>query len=114
MDREEKTLLAGELALGLLEGDERRDALHLVSVDPVARAEFARWQGRFATFAEEVPAVKFGAAPRIRDRLAAVTGDEPARSWRQEIAHLLSQTSWTAPMIAIKAALILYLILLLL
>lgn len=113
MDREQKTLLAGELALGLLEGDERREALHLVSTDPAARADYLLWQTHFATLADEITVAEVAVPRRVRDRLLAVIGEAPERGWWQELVRMFSDPSWAVPILTVKAILILYLLYLL-
>lgn len=51
---EERRILAGELALGLLDGDERVEALNLISQDPDFRRDLAYWDGRFSPLFEEI------------------------------------------------------------
>jgi anti-sigma-K factor RskA len=114
MDSEEKTILAAELALGLLDGEERRSALSLVAKDPDARAEYMLWQARFAALAEEIPAAEVAAPRRVRDRLTAVVGEEPSSGWWHDLLRMISDTSWLAMILIAKAGIILYLILLLL
>ncbi|HEX8063898.1 MAG TPA: anti-sigma factor [Allosphingosinicella sp.] len=46
--------LAGEYALGLLEGDERAGAVRLLAADEDFRQRVARWSGRFAPLLGEV------------------------------------------------------------
>jgi anti-sigma-K factor RskA len=68
----EADMLAAEHALGLLTGDELREAAVRVQADPVFAEEVARWRGRLAPLHEEVEAV---AAPTtLWNRIAAATG----------------------------------------
>lgn len=48
MTPEEKTYLSAELALGLLEGAERREVETAVTVDPEMRAAHRQWVEHFA------------------------------------------------------------------
>ncbi|HYI39713.1 MAG TPA: anti-sigma factor [Allosphingosinicella sp.] len=57
MSEEERDLLAGEYALGLLEGEERARAAALAAADPDFRRRAARWSGRLAPLLDEVEAV---------------------------------------------------------
>ena len=53
---DEKFALAGELALGLLQGQERQDALHELNIDPEMRAAVRGWDEDFvACFFSAVP-----------------------------------------------------------
>jgi anti-sigma-K factor RskA len=56
MNSEELDRLAGEYALGLLEGEELAQAVRLLAGDGDFRARVARWSGRFAPLLEEVEA----------------------------------------------------------
>ena len=49
--------LAAEYALGLLDGEELRQAEHLARTDPAFRAEVERWSGRLAPMLDEVDEV---------------------------------------------------------
>ena len=51
-DNDEPIVLAGEHALGLLTGDDRRRALERASSDPEYARELARWRGRLAPLAD--------------------------------------------------------------
>lgn len=54
---DERPILAGELALGLLEGDELAEARRLVRSDSAFAGELASWTGRFSTLFDEVDPV---------------------------------------------------------
>lgn len=54
MTGDELDRLAGEYALGLLDGDERAGALRLLADDEDFRNRVARWSGRFAPLLDEV------------------------------------------------------------
>lgn len=49
--------LAGEYALGLLDGEELAQARHLARTDAAFRAEFEKWTGRLAPMLDEVEEV---------------------------------------------------------
>lgn len=71
---DERAALAGEFALGLLTGDELREATALAASDPAFAEEVARWRGRMAPLLGEVEAT---APPGgLWDRIeGAVTGE---------------------------------------
>jgi len=50
--------LAAELALGLLEGDDRAAATARAASDPLFQAEVARWRGRLAPMLDEIDPVE--------------------------------------------------------
>lgn len=66
-------MTAGELALGVLEGEERTAALRRVLSDPYFAREVERWRTYFASLLDEVPDVVPSAAVgrRIEESVAA-------------------------------------------
>lgn len=76
---EHKIALAGELALGVLSGEERRNAMRDVRRDPELRAEVRAWNEYFANMydVEKVPDVAPGA--HVFDRLETVLFGAPQR-----------------------------------
>jgi anti-sigma-K factor RskA len=71
---DERTALAGEFALGLLTGDELRDAVALAAADPGFAEEVARWRGRMAPLLGEVEAAS---PPRgLWDRIEGAVTDQ--------------------------------------
>ena len=71
---DERTALAGEFALGLLTGDQLRDAMALAAADPGFAEEVARWRGRMAPLLGEVEAA---APPRgLWDRIEGAVSDQ--------------------------------------
>jgi anti-sigma-K factor RskA len=54
---EEKSLLAAELALGLLTPEDHARALRAAEADPELREELARWQHRLVPYLEPAPEV---------------------------------------------------------
>jgi anti-sigma-K factor RskA len=56
-ESEDRSALAAEHALRLLDGDELREAKARVEADPEFAAEAARWRGRLAPLADEVDEV---------------------------------------------------------
>lgn len=89
---EERALLAAELALGVLEGEERADALRLRLADRSFAAEVEAWQQRLAPlhggFGEAVPPNVW---PGIERRL-----DAPAAAPRPGLERQLQGWRWTA------------------
>ena len=61
--------LAAELALGLLDGQARADALRLQLADPAFAAQVAGWEARFAGLNDEIAPVAPG--PQLWDAIAA-------------------------------------------
>lgn len=55
---DDRTALAGSLALGLLEGGERADALRLMLADRDFAAEVERWRSRTAEMFDAIPEVE--------------------------------------------------------
>ena len=69
---DDPSALAGEYALGVLTGEELRQARELAASDAAFRAEVERWTGTFALYLEEVPGVD---PPRqLWPRIAAAAG----------------------------------------
>lgn len=54
---EDRAALAGEFALGLLTGDDLREAAALAASDPAFAQEVERWRGRTAALLDDVDAV---------------------------------------------------------
>lgn len=90
MTAEERSVLAGELALGVLEGPERAEALRLVVADRDLAREVEEWRDRFAGWFDDYPEAEpdTGLEERIMAALpgAAANDDRPAggavRLWR--------------------------------
>lgn len=70
----DREALAAELALGLLDGQVRADALRLRLGDPAFAAMVARWEARFSPLYESYAAVEPG---DVWGRIAARLGDVP-------------------------------------
>lgn len=83
------SVTAAELALGLLEGEERSAALRRVLADPEFAAEVDRWRAHFTVLFSEYPSVE---PPEwIEQRLAAMGGGDPRRwRWATGVASLLA------------------------
>ena len=86
MTPEERSALAGEFALGLLDGEELVRARGLAATDPQFAAEVAAWSGRLAPLLDEIEPV---AAPeRV---LAAIEGRLGARPDPANNVHYLQR-----------------------
>lgn len=83
---DEDAILAGELALGVLEGEERADALRRQLAEPAFAALVLRWREHFALFHAETTAVD--APESVYQRvMATVTGRGPVTArWRATAA----------------------------
>lgn len=68
---------AAELALGVLDGDERAGALRRVLAEPAFAAEVARWRDQLALMLDAVPAEAPG--PGLFDRIERSLDGGPAR-----------------------------------
>jgi anti-sigma-K factor RskA len=73
---EQDDLLAAELVLGLLEGDELRAARVRAATDPDFAEAAARWQARLAPLADEISGVEPGA--HVWDGIARAIAAAPA------------------------------------
>ncbi|WP_121061041.1 anti-sigma factor [Chachezhania antarctica] len=74
--------LAGELALGLLEGEALDEALELFNADPIFAALVAEWRLQLSVYDEEV--VEARARPAVKAALEArLFGDERVPVWRR-------------------------------
>jgi anti-sigma-K factor RskA len=101
---EERTSLAAEYALGLLVGDDLRQARHLARTDPAFRAEVERWTGRLAPMLDDVREVS--PPQRLWTRVDAALGS--TRSDSNVVALRRRINVWrgaTAAMSAVAAAL---------
>lgn len=81
-------LTAAELALGLLEGEERAAALRRLLAEPGFAAEVAWWRERFAALFELWPEVAVG--PHVGARIAATLDGTP----------VVANTRWPWPVLA--------------
>jgi anti-sigma-K factor RskA len=82
MTPEERDALAAELALGVLAGEERAQALRLKLADPAFAAQVAAWQDRLDPLGEGfVEAVPPNVWPAVERRLGADTVVQ-LRRWR--------------------------------
>jgi len=98
----EPDVAAAELALGLLEGDERAAALRRMLADPAYAREVERWRGHFGGLFASVPGV--APSPQLGERVIARL-DNPARPqpgyWRPfAIASSLAAASLFGLMLA--------------
>lgn len=93
---DEPDMTAAELALGVLDGDERAAALRRVLAEPAFAREVEQWRARLASLYAEWPAAEPGRA--VARRVAAIPhgGGGGASPWR-----------WAAAASGIAAALLL-------
>jgi len=71
-ESQDRDLLAAEYVLGSLDGEDAREAAHLLETDPAFAASVRRWETRLAPLAARAPPV---APPAdLWDRIAASTG----------------------------------------
>ncbi len=82
-------VLAAELAMGLLAGDDKRAAEARAGADPAFRAAVAAWQERLVPLAEALPGAEppTGALAAIERRLG---WEDPARPRRSGLARILA------------------------
>lgn len=73
---EQDELLAAELALGLLDGDELRTARIRAATDPDFAEAVARWEARLAPLADEIPGAEPG--PHVWEGIARAVATAPA------------------------------------
>jgi anti-sigma-K factor RskA len=111
---DELDLLAGEFALGLLEGEERARAMRLLAADADFRNRVARWSGRFAPMLDEVESVPPPADlwARVAKAIAAV--QVQARPEGSNVVQLRRKINlwrgYSAAATAIAASLALFLV----
>lgn len=107
---QERTVLAGELALGLLEGGKLENALARLATDAELRRELADWNGRFGALFDEVePALPPPSAwERIERAIRAPAGASNVIPLRRRIGFWQACTG-AASAIAASLALILLL-----
>lgn len=92
---DERDLLAGEYALGLLEGEDLVRAESLLAADEDFRGRVSRWSGRFAPLLDEVKAasppaetwarVERAISPIGPDRIAAGTAGSNVHALRRKV-----------------------------
>ncbi|HEY0113193.1 MAG TPA: anti-sigma factor [Allosphingosinicella sp.] len=102
----ERDLLAAELALGLLEGDELREARALRLSDRAFAAEVEAWQLRLAPLADEAAEVE--PDPRVWAAIAARLGAVQAAAGGNVVElrrKLTVWKGWAAGMAAVAASL---------
>ncbi|APE44817.1 hypothetical protein BOO69_16485 [Sulfitobacter alexandrii] len=102
LDREERIYLAGEFALGLLDGDEKQRFLRLMRTDPDLRAEVGFWQ---ESMPRMIPDTDERPSPHVLRRLKTELFGEPERSlWQDLIAP--ENRGLLVGIVALKAAVI--------
>lgn len=69
------SVTAAELALGLIEGEERSAALRRMLAEPEFAREVERWRAHFALLYPEYPSVEPPAW--VEQRLATIGGGDP-------------------------------------
>ena len=84
----EDSVTAAELALGLIEGEERSAALRRVLADPDFAREVEWWRAHFTFLFTEYPSVEPPAW--IEQRLAAIGGESPRWRWATGVTSLLA------------------------
>lgn len=101
----ERDALAAELAMGLLDGEERREAERLAARDPEFAAEVQRWGERLAPMLDEVAEVAPPADlfERIRPEGASANDNEAGASGK-----LRFWRGWSVVSTAVAAALALF------
>ena len=103
---DEADLLAAELALGLLDGDERAAALRRHMADPAFRARVEQWRAHALGWAETIDAEPVD--ERVWQRIEAALGDAPAAAEPYAevapIAPAVSRTPWRPIAVAAAAA----------
>ncbi|MBI0476432.1 anti-sigma factor [Sphingomonas sp. MA1305] len=94
-------MTAAELALGVLEGEERAAANRRLLADPVFARDVARWRAHFATLFAEVPEV--APPPQLEERILAAL--DPAQD--RDAVRTLRRWRWFGGgMSAVAAALL--------
>lgn len=116
MTGEELDLLAGEYALGVLEGADRARAESLISADPDFRRRVARWSGRLAPLLDPVEPASppQGLWRRIELGIATAAGAKPADEAPASNVHVLRRRinvwrGYSAAATALAASLALFL-----
>ena len=77
---DEPDTMAGELALGVLEGEERAAALRRMLSDPAFAREVEQWRTQFATLLDHVPDV--APSEGFERRIHAAVGSSGIGKWR--------------------------------
>ena len=72
---DDKCVRAAELALGLLEAEDRNDALHQVTADPEMRQAFRMWNERLAPLCADAEEIAPG--PHVFANVEALLFDAP-------------------------------------
>ncbi len=91
-DPPEAEFAAAELALGLLEGDDRAAALRRVLAEPAFARDVERWRAHFANLFAAIPAVSPSAelGERVLGRLDSANDPGPARAGPWKALSLIS------------------------
>jgi anti-sigma-K factor RskA len=117
MDGDERDRLAGEYALGLLEGEELARAGSLIGSDEDFRARVSRWSGRLAPLLDEVEAASppAGLWTRVERAIAPDVPDRSAAPDAGSNVHVLRRRvnlwrGYSAAVTALAASLALFLV----
>ena len=114
MTGEELDRLAGEYALGLLEGDELAGALRLLAGDEDFRNRVARWSGRLAPLLDEVEAALPPPGLWARVERAIAPGSAPVQPQGSNVVMLRRKVNWwrgySAAATALAASLALFMV----
>ena len=102
----DRNALAAELAMGLLEGEEREAAERLARRDPAFAAEVARWSERLGPMLDEVE----GVAPPPGGLEAILAKTSKAPGVANDNGKLRFWRGWSAASTALAAALALFLV----
>ncbi|WP_156943745.1 hypothetical protein [Roseivivax isoporae] len=114
MDRERKSVLAGEYVLGLLDPAERRAVERDLAGDADLRADLAFWEERLLALVDPVPAEVPPA--RVYARIEARLFGTPDPAWRARLPALWSELAapgnrgLLAAVLLVKAALLVLLL----
>lgn len=101
----EREMLAGELALGVLEGEERAAALRLILSDRDFARAVADWRDRLAPLFDLIPAISPGAHvwPRIEAALDGQAAPQPrAGLWKATTAIAMAAAAALAGVLLLR------------
>ena len=101
----DRSAMAAELALGLLEGAERAEALRLVLADPGFAAEVEAWRGRIAPLYDDFPEIEApaGLMERIDGLIDAELATERASPVMTALPTRVSGGGWKMATFAASA-----------
>lgn len=101
----DRSAVAAELALGLLEGAERAEALRMMLADPAFAAEVEAWRGRIAPLYDDFPEIEApaGLMERIDGLIDAELATEPASPVMTALPTRASGGGWKMATFAASA-----------